>query len=111
MEADLGGSEPHDLDIYDNYTYNVSPMFYRAFGDARSPLRDDDTGIRALNGMLGREAYELLGEAIRYMHEHAGELRELNPDNGWGDYEGALSLLQRISGWCAEAPDARLTVH
>ena len=43
----------------DNYTYNVSPMFVRAF--AGTPIEKD--GIRGLNGMTAQKAVPILAAA------------------------------------------------
>lgn len=94
---------PPDVSHYDaNYTYNVSEMFYDAL-----PCRD---GIRGLNGATGAECRPLLLEAIRKMESEPAKYRAMNPRNGWGDYEGALTLLRQLYGWCEDSPEAVLVV-
>ena len=70
-----------------NYTYNVSDMWYAAI---------PETGIRTHYGMTGRDAIEPLVKIINYMLEHEVEMRKIEPDNGWGSYDGALDFVGRL---------------
>jgi len=102
MEADVGGKEPVDIGFDANYTYNVSPMFYDAF--------NLEEGIRGLDKMLGDEAMPYLENAIIKMKENPKKYKAMNPSNGWGDYDTALELLEKLLGWCIEAPKAQMRV-
>ncbi len=84
-----------------NYTYNVSEMFYDAFGG---------DGIRGLNGLLGHECQPLLDAAIAKMQAEPEKYRAMNPDNGWGNYEGALELLLTLRSWCVNSPMAEMYI-
>lgn len=84
-----------------NYTYNVSPMYYSAFGG---------DGIRTLNEMKGIDAAPLISAAIRKMIANAMEYRAMEPANGWGSYDGALELLYQLQSWCIEFPEAYVRV-
>jgi hypothetical protein len=44
------------------------------------------------------------------MIEHAEEYELLNPDNGWGDYEGAVYFLKDILDACKNYPNARIEI-
>ena len=70
-----------------NYTYNVADMWYAAI---------PETGIRTHYGMTGRDAIGPLGEIISYMLDHEKELRKIEPENGWGSYDGALDFVGRL---------------
>ena len=80
-----------------NYTHNVTPMWKKA-------------GVYdALYNSEGKEALEILPvlhSGINHMVVNQDEYLGLNPDNGWGDYEGALSFLIEFSECCAEYPKA-----
>ncbi len=80
-----------------NYTYNVSPMWYAA---------KPDPGIRAHYGMTGQEAIIPLREIREYMESHRDELLKLNPENGWGDYYGALEFVTKLINASIRNPDA-----
>ena len=95
----LAGEEPcpgcakeEGVDLDEEYTYNVSPMYYRAF--AGTELKEG--GIRGIDGLRAARVVHLLDEAIRYFVENGAELIALNPANGWGDYAGALQLLRTL---------------
>ena len=80
----------YDMDIGNesfNYTYNVSPMWYAA---------KPDKGIRIHYGMTGQEALIPLREIREYMEDNKGELEKLDPENGWGDYWGALQFVNEL---------------
>lgn len=57
-------------------------------------------GLPGLSGLPCTEAAPLLREAIAYMHEHRAELRKLNPENGWGNYDTALHFLHKMALAC-----------
>lgn len=80
-----------------NYTWNVAPMWYAAI---------PDSGIRAHYGMTGRQALEPLRRIREYMEDHRNELLMLNPENGWGDYYGALQFVTDLINASVRNPDA-----
>ncbi len=92
-----------DAEVYEvgNYTYNVAPMYYHVLGD---------DGLRGLNGKLGEDACPLLMAAVTKMELDEAALREMNPENGWGDYEGALVFLRKIATGCAMHPKASVRI-
>lgn len=73
-----------------NYTYNVSPMYEKAMGMTLSDF----------NNMATKQAIQILEKGISEMIENKHLYIELNPDNGWGNYEGALKFLQDILKAC-----------
>ena len=90
----------YDMHIADedfNYTYNVAPMWYAAIPDA---------GIRTHYGMTGRQALRPLRHIREYMEDHRDDLVKLNPDNGWGDYDGALQFVTDLIGASLRNPNA-----
>lgn len=80
-----------------NYTYNVSPMFYEA-------LPGDD-GMHGINGLSVSDALPRLDAGIASMKADPEKYRAMNPENGWGDYEGALECLEQLADACREAAD------
>lgn len=67
-----------------NYTFNVSPMFYKV---------EPEQGIKALSGLSTYEARPMLEKFVIYFITNKQELVELNPENGWGDYSSLYKLL------------------
>lgn len=76
---------PDILDI--NYTSNVAPMFRLALGK---------NGIKQLNDLGREECIELLQDGIKDMEENPETYNKLNPENGWGNYKGALNVFVKI---------------
>ena len=70
-----------------NCTFNVSPMFRLALGK---------DGIKQLNELSREDCIELLQDGIKDMKENPEMYKKLNPENGWGNYEGALETLENI---------------
>ena len=98
-----------------NITYNVDPMFALALGgapaegvqNARELLIDRKDG--ALKRFIGKRAGEILAtldDMVIAMEAHPDVYRALNPENGWGNYEGALNYIRRFRDACAESPSA-----
>lgn len=120
FEIDTGAGEA--VEVADrNYTSNVSCMWDKALGlppkpewnDDGSPRmcrrynRDTETwseeqsdnwGLGLLHGAPASEAAGVLRRAVERMKASPDEYTPMNPDNGWGDYAGALDFL----AWCAE---------
>ena len=75
-----------------NITYNISPMYRKAFGG---------DGINDLNEILAEKAIPKIVKAIDEMANNKTEYEKLNPANGYGSYNGALSVLQKLLSACA----------
>ncbi len=92
------------VDLLDaSYTYNVSPMLYEVF--------DFDNGLRGLHHMECSMAARHLGASIRKMQDDPDKFRAMNPENGWGNYEGAIRFLEKILEACIEAPKASVCIQ
>lgn len=89
------GHQPESINI--NYTYNVSPMWYKIY--------PDDKGMIYIDGMTGREAYEKLNHARDRLINNKDEFKKLEPANGWGTYEGFIDLLSKAIYFSTEYPD------
>ena len=102
MEIDAGGDNPIELPYEASYTYNVSKMFYDAF--------DLEDGIRGLYGKTGAECRLLIEHAIIKFTINRKLYKSWNPENGWGNYDTALRLLNELLSWCDESPKAIMRV-
>jgi len=104
-----------DAEIFDglNYTYNVSPMYVEAFKESEGSIAlniNKSKGIRILEGLTGEEAKPFLEKAIKKMKDEPNYYKTFNPKNGWGNYEGALSLLEQLLEWAEYAPKAKFQI-
>ena len=99
-----------------NYTHNTNGMIEAALGD-----EIDDTlkpwwtvlGNTAmgkgswwdlLDGSSGPEGAALLDHIIRNLEAEPGRFKEMNPENGWGDYDGLLGVLREMRDRVPEWP-------
>lgn len=101
LYVDTGASEPVCVAELGDYTSNVGVMWFDALGDKR--LRDFDNAPCS-------EAAGPLADAVKRMEADPGKYREMNPPNGWGDYEGALRYLRRIAEASAQHPKCTIRI-
>lgn len=92
--------EPVDgdpIEVFEGHTYNLTPMWRLAGVFEVSRDLDGEVastaGIRAATGLL---------RAVT----SPDQFRELNPANGWGDFEGFVAMLTRFAIACADNPTA-----
>lgn len=93
LDIDTGAGEPQTVAEVGNYTSNVSPMWRQALGGKL---------LREYHGAPCSEAAGPLAEAVKRMEAEPEKYREMEPGNGWGDYEGALAYLRRLAEMSAE---------
>jgi hypothetical protein len=83
-----------------NITFNVRPMLVAAGAD--------------LNNFHDKKAGRLLSvldAAIKDMEDRPAVYQEMNPPNGWGDYESCLGFLRDLLKDFAEHPRATVVVY
>lgn len=115
LEARLGGEGTVRIEAPGNITYNVDPMFALALGrNAEDGIQNgyelliDRKGpaLSPLQGKRAGDCVRLLQSAVRDMKAHADEYERLNPENGGGDYEGALGYSESFADACRRYPRA-----
>lgn len=104
------GREPvtttvHELtettEVYtDNITHNLAPMA-RAAGLWEPMWRPDENGYET-----ARQLIEPLTEGLRRLVDDPALYKEMNPENGWGDYDGFVEFVKRYLWACQAHPDA-----
>lgn len=80
-----------------NYTYNVSGMWYDCY---------PEKGIREFYGLSGKDAVPVLRKLREHMEDNAERLREMEPDNGWGTFDGALAFVTELIIESLRHPDS-----
>ena len=119
IKIDTGRGELYEVDDSINMTSNVGEMYRAAMpGPYEGGGKYDGTGdvdprggLTGLSGLKCSEVFPIISAGVQYMLENADEMRKLEPDNGWGDYDGALAYLQAIQKWCAAHPNGILCVN
>lgn len=100
--VDVGGVEPVEMGLFDgNITHNVIPMWSKA--GVYKALYESD-------GKLAGEIAETLASGVEAMRSRPNEYKALNPENGWGDYDGALQWLGDYAEACRKYPKAVIRV-
>lgn len=82
-----------------NYTSNMWPMLKQA------GFHWDD-----IEGKPCREAFPLLDNLVKELKSAPEVYRQLNPKNGWGEYDSFLDWLTRMTRWVEKSPDGFIHV-
>lgn len=97
LVIDAGGKEPAALVVLDeNYTWNVAPMFMESVGSTP-------------NDWDGKSAFDVATICARILRDFEldpEKFQRLNPENGWGSFEGAKAFIAKIKIACEAAPKA-----
>lgn len=87
-----------------NYTSNVSGMWYAAidggliqWGYEKGPVLLGDIASKLESG-------------VKHMRANEEALVKLEPSNGWGNYKGALDVLEWLLGYSRTNPGAYLRI-
>ena len=90
------------VEVYDkNVTYNVCGMFY-------GPSMPE--GLRGLHDMKAGDAKNALRFTLDRMLADPETYKAMEPDNGWGSYDGACEFLCGLIVACAENPRGKVVV-
>ena len=83
-----------------NATHNLTKMAAEAL--LYRPLwRPDESGIENAADLI-----PVLENGIERMESDPAHFRTFNPENGWGDYDGFLSVLRLLLDGCRHHPSA-----
>lgn len=94
-----------EIEVFDsNYTSNCSQMWDTAGCRLRDWAYDKAAGRTAAT------LIEPLRTAIKTMADDPKRFIAMEPDNGWGSYEGALAWLRSILRACEKYPEASVYV-
>lgn len=105
MSLDVYLKAVRPTEVYSaNITHNLGRMAKEA-GIYMHLWRPDELGIT--------KASELIEPLLRGFEKLASEpekYRALNPENGWGSYEGLLNFVSEYLDACEDNPDAEVRV-
>ncbi|MFD3777331.1 hypothetical protein [Streptomyces sp. NPDC058612] len=102
LSVDTGGPEPLEVCVADigNYTVNVARMWTDALGHSLGDLKEENAG----------DSLPVLTAAVDTLLAHPERYRAMEPSNGWGDYEGAVSYLRSLRDACLVHPKATIRI-
>ena len=90
------------IEVVDGHTYNLTPMWRKA------------VGIETTSDFDGQRASDLAPRLMLGLVDawsKPAEYRELDPQNGWGDYDGFVKILARFTSLCLQHPKAVARWH
>ena len=100
LEMDAGGPRPMSVEV-GNYTSNAVPIWTQAlYGKS---LADYD-------GREARTVVEELEFGLEQIDMYPERFRDLEPENGWGDLEGATQYLRKLKDMCLRYPLAKIRI-
>lgn len=103
-----------------NITHNLNKMAQRISLNEHTTLYDvlwhgDELNDKDIYGeylsdpiVTGKDFIDYLMKAILYMKENAEALKQFNPENGWGSYEGLLRFTEQCLGYALLYPDSKV---
>jgi hypothetical protein len=94
-----------DGEVYSaNITHNLNTMA-EAAGIYKHLWRPDEIKVT-----VARELIEPLTNGLNRLTADPHRFKQLNPPNGWGDYEGLVSFVRAYLDACREFPEATVEV-
>lgn len=87
-----------------NITHNLGPMAAAA-GIYEALWRPEEIDVTKASGLI-----LLLRAGIEKLRAEPETYKKLNPDNGWGDYDGLLRFASCYLSACEDWPDATIRV-
>lgn len=85
-----------------NITHNLGKMAKGA-GIYLFIWRPEETGVR-----IAKDLAPILEIGLRRLRDNPKLYKQYNPENGWGNYEGFVSFVERYLAACQEYPEARI---
>lgn len=108
----------HLADYEWNFTHNTNGMIEWVLGDAVAGTSQpwwsklgghDGLGHGAwwdlLDGKTGHQAAPLLDGIVEGLSKQPNRFREMNPPNGWGNYDMLLTILSEMRDASHECPE------
>jgi hypothetical protein len=100
LDIDTGGEHAATVAEIGNITRNLTPMIRKAIG----------CGWFDLQGKKAAEITEQVDDGLADMIANRDAYEELNPPNGWGDYEGCVDFLTSFAAALKDHPKAYVSV-
>lgn len=89
-----------------NITHNVTDMADHVPVSKELSLYDVMWRPEEHNIVTTTDIVEYLIKAVLYMEKHKKSLEKFKPPNGWGSYDGLLSVVKWYLGACLVWPDS-----
>jgi len=87
-----------------NITHNLNKMAEEA-GIYYALWRPDEIGITTAEQLI-----PLLEGGLASLRKDPEHFKKLNPENGWGTYDGLVQFAERYLDACKANPDAKVSI-
>ena len=87
-----------------NVTHNLAEMADEA-KIYKHLWRPEELGIKFASELIAP-----LGKGLQRLKNSPEEFKKFNPTNGWGNYEGLISFVERYLEACIQYPDALIDI-
>lgn len=101
LDVYLTVSRPTEV-YWRNITHNLNRMAAAA-GVYTHLWRPDELGIKQAGELIVP-----LREGLERLRSDPEKFKALNPENGWGSYEGLVNFVEEYLAACEETPDAEV---
>jgi len=99
IKVDTGGNELHQVELFDaNITHNLGNMA-NAAGLYDALWCPDESGRAG-------DILPALVNGYNELKNNPNKYKKLDPDNGWGTYDGLLSFVESYMAACDKHPSA-----
>jgi hypothetical protein len=106
MSLDIWLTKNVPTTVYDcNITHNMTDMAAAA-GIYRALWRPEEVNI-----FTAAELHDAIEQGWIDMINNPEKYEKYNPPNGWGDYYGFMSFLNKLIAACREHPDATVGAY
>lgn len=95
------GYQTHDL-WSGNVTHNLVPMWQKA-GVYEALYKND--------GKKAKDVLAVVEQGYKDMLKNKETYVALNPENGWGDFDGALKFIREFYEACVQYPESIISVY
>lgn len=75
----------------------------------RKAMPESD-GLAGFDGLTASECIPTLRSGIQKMEDNPKDFTPMNPENGWGSFEGQLDFLRNVLNLFLSAPKATVVV-
>lgn len=103
--AEIQSTEYESNEVFDyNITHNLGSMADKA-GLYYAMWRPDEKGWK-----VAKDLIKPLEAGVKKLKADPAGYKEMNPDNGWGSYDGLLHFAEAYLQACTDYPEAEIEV-
>lgn len=70
-------------------------------------VRPQDEKMVMIDGLTGKQSIPILEQVISALEKSPEKFKAMNPENGWGSYDGFLQFLKELLAGAIKSPACR----